>query len=65
MLIDDAAELLKDGEWHTTEAIAAELNQSSEKVLKILTFCAEFRILVLDESGSKVRMDEGFRELYS
>ncbi|MCJ7632537.1 hypothetical protein MUP77_09125 [Candidatus Bathyarchaeota archaeon] len=65
MLIDDTSELLKDGEWHTIEAIAMELNQPLERILKVLSFCAEFRILAFDESGSKVRMDKGFRELFS
>lgn len=65
MLIDDTSELLKDCEWHTIEAIAKELNQPLERILKVLSFCTEFGILAFDESGSKVRMDKGFRELFS
>jgi hypothetical protein len=65
MLIDDATELLKDGKWHAIKVIATELNQPLERVLKVLNFCVEFRFLALDESGNKIRMDDGFRELFS
>jgi hypothetical protein len=64
MLIDDASELLKDGEWHNIGAITTELNQTLERMLIVLNFCAEFEILTFDQSGSRIRMDNGFRELF-
>ncbi len=64
MLIDDASELLKDGKWHTIEVISMELNEPLKIIQKVLSFCAEFGFFTLDESGSRVRMDKGFRELF-
>jgi len=63
MLIDYVAELLKDGEWHYIQEIARELDQPEEEVLEILQFCAEFNIIIFNESGSKVRIYERFTRL--
>jgi hypothetical protein len=63
MLIDRAAELLKDGKWHRIEKIADLLNQSEQEILRLLNFCAEFKILAFDQTGKKVKIDEGFANL--
>jgi len=64
ILIDSVTELLIDGEWHSVRTMAKELNQPEQEILEILRFCEEFNIVIFDESGSKVRLDERFRGLF-
>jgi len=61
MLIDCVAELLQDGKWHHVRSIARELGQPEGKIREILKFCADFNFVVLDEAGSRVKIDERFK----
>ncbi len=63
MLIDDAVELLKDGEWHSIRGLVKELEQPESRIRDVLGFCAEFNLVTFDASRSEVRIEEGFRRL--
>ena len=64
MLVDCVAERLKDGRWHYVHDIARELDQPEERILKIIQFFAEFKMVVFNELGSRVRIDERFAKLF-
>ena len=63
MLIDDTAELLKDGKWHDVREIVTELKGPEEKVQEILRFLSAFSFVTIDESGKRVRINKELRKL--
>ena len=62
--IDRAIETLKDGEWHSLDAVIKELNLPKGKVKKVLQFLLEFGFVVFDDEERKVRIDREFQNFY-
>jgi DNA-binding IclR family transcriptional regulator len=61
--VEKALEILKDGEWHSLDAIVTELRLEEDVVKKVLSFLAEFNFVKFDEEGKKVRIDSEFRKV--
>jgi len=63
--IDRALEILKDGEWHSLDALMDELKLSKKMVERILRFLAEFGFIRFDEEEQRVKIDHEFQRLYT
>ena len=63
--IDETLEILKDGKWHSLDALMNELNLSKKIVESILRFLAEFGFIRLDEEEQRVKIDYEFQRLYT
>jgi len=61
--IEKALEILKDGEWHSLDAVIEELKLTEDVVKKVLSFLAEFNFIKFDEEGTKVRIDNEFQRV--
>lgn len=62
-MIERTLEVLKDGEWHSLDAVIGELHLPKVKSRKILRFLLEFGFVVFDEEGRKVRIDLEFQKV--
>lgn len=62
--IERAFEILKDGEWHSLDAIIKDLHLPKVKARKIFRFLLEFGFVVFDEGERKVRIDLEFQKFY-
>lgn len=62
--IDTALEILKDGEWHSLDAVIKDLHLPKVKARKVLRFLLEFGFVVFDEKERKVRIDREFQKFY-
>lgn len=60
--VDRTLEILKDGEWHSLNAVIEELDLPEEKVKRILQFLTEFGFIVFDEKKERVRVDLEFQK---
>lgn len=60
--VDKALEILKDGEWHSLNAIIEKLDLPEMKARKILQFLTEFGFIVFDEKEKRVRIDLEFQK---
>lgn len=63
--IEKALEILKDGKWHSLDAVINELRLPKKMVERILRFLAEFGFIRLDEEEQRVKIDHDFQSLYS
>lgn len=63
--IERALEILKDGEWHSLDAVINELRLPKKMVERILCFLAEFEFIRLDEEEKRVKIDHDFQSLYT
>jgi len=61
--IEKALDILKDGEWHSLDAVIEELKLTEDVVKKVLSFLAEFNFIKFDEEGTKVRIDNEFQRV--
>jgi len=61
--IEKALDILKDGEWHSLDAVREELKLTEDVVKKVLSFLAEFNFIKFDEEGTKVRIDHEFQRI--
>jgi predicted transcriptional regulator len=59
--IEKALDILKDGEWHSLDAVIGELELNEDVIKKILSFLVEFNFINFDEEGKKVRIDHEFQ----
>ncbi len=62
--IEGTLEILKDGEWHSLDAVFKELHLPKVKARKILQFLLEFGFVVFNEEERKVRIDLEFQKFY-
>ena len=63
--IDRTLEIIKNGEWHSLDAVINELRLPKKMVERILRFLAEFEFIRLDEEEQKVKIDREFQSLYT
>jgi len=63
--IDRALEILKDGKWHSLDALMDELRLPKKVVERVLRFLAEFEFIRLDEKEQKVKIDNELQRLYT
>jgi len=62
--IDRALEILKDGKWHSLDALMDELRLPKKVVERVLCFLAEFGFIRLDEEKQRVKIDHEVQGLY-
>lgn len=63
--IDRTLEIIKNGEWHSLDAVTNELRLPKKTVERILRFLAEFEFIKLDEKEQRVKIDHDFQSLYT
>jgi len=63
--IDRALEILKDGKWHSLDALMDELRLPKKVVERVLRFLAEFEFIRLDEEKQRVKIDHEIQGLYA
>jgi len=63
--IDRALEILKDGKWHSLDALMDELRLPKKVIERVLRFLAEFGFIRLDEEAQRVKIDREFQRLYT
>ena len=63
--IDRALEILKDGKWHSLDAVIDELRLPKNVVERVLSFLAKFEFIRLDDEEQRVKIDHEFQRLYS
>ncbi len=57
--LDALLTLLKDGDWHGVDEIAARLEVSREKILMALGFLSEYSIVEFEEERDEARITGG------
>lgn len=63
--IERALEILKDGKWHSLDAVINELRLPKKMVERIIRFLAEFEFIMLDDEKQRVKIDNELQSLYS
>lgn len=54
---------LEDGQWHFLSQIRRGFGITDAQSERIMSFLSRFELVVLDESGEKIRIDFEFLEL--
>ncbi len=63
--IERALEILKDGKWHSLDAVINELRLPKKMVERIIRFLAEFEFIMLDDEKQRVKIDNELQSLYT
>lgn len=63
-IVEEFLELIKDGQWHSTNEITVALDQQEDLVKDIISFYKEFGFIETDKNRTNIIIDAEIRDLF-
>jgi len=57
--------MLDDGQWHPLQEIRQEMKLNESQIQQILTFLKEYNFIIIDETRSKIKLEEKVQKFFT